>query len=151
MFPLVLIQALFGLGGVCLLLFATIFHYFKDRVDQYEIEKASAFFSSPANAETIEAIKDGSLPSVVFKDFNRQLFNIGKPRRRFRNLLLFLPITGGSFLLSASLACVIEMENEFVTSIATTLELLAYFILFIAIVAILYCIYQLVKLARELT
>lgn len=150
MLPSFLIPALFALGGVCILLCAYIFHYFKDRVDQYIIEKMSHFFATETTENFLQMIKEGKLPSTLMKDFTKELFQIGDPRRRLLRCLLFFPVAGGLLILSASLASIGVIENEFIISIADMLELLADLTLLLAFIMIAYSAYQLVKLAREL-
>jgi len=148
--PILLIPALFGLGGVFFGLCITVFHYFNEKVDQTILEKMRELFSSSTTDSFLQMIKDGSLPLHVLKDFNKDLFKITESRRRFRSLLLFLPFTGGLFISSASFASVSMIENELVTLIMPVLEFLTYSTLLVAFVMIGYCAFQLAKLARGL-
>ena len=110
----------------------------------------SDYFSSSDIDEFLEEIREDILPSTLMKDFIDEISQITQPRRRFLSLLLCFPIAGGLFIFSASLASVTAIENEFITSIANTLELMADSTLLIAIVITVYCAFHLVKLAREL-
>lgn len=149
--PISLIQALFGLGGVCFVLCITVFHYFKDKVDKHISEEMKAFFSSQVNNSFLKMVKEGNLPSFVMKDFERELFRKGEPRRRLRSLLMFLPLDGCLFFLSASVASLGLVDNQIITSISTFLESLADSLLLVSFVVIIYCAYQLIKLGLELT
>jgi len=148
--PEFLIQALFGLGGVCFILCITTFHYFNEKVNEYLLDKMRSLFSSSTTDEFLETIRDGTLPALVMKDFMEDLYKIVKPRRRLRSLLLFFPLSGCLFIFSASLASLSLIENELVMSIGTFLEFLADSILLIAFTLVIYCAFHLVKLAREL-
>lgn len=150
MLPSFLIQALVALGGVCFLIAATIFHYFRDRVNQYVRARLSELFSSSTIDEVLQMLREGSIPSTMMKDFTDELFKIVKPRRRLLSMLLFFPIAGGLLILSASLASVAVIENEMIIPIGDKLEFLADSALLIAFVVIVYCGFQLVRLSREL-
>ena len=151
MLPVFLVQALFGLGGVCFVLFITVFHNFRDKVDSHIVEEMRAFFSSPQNHELLEKIGEGSLPPPVIRDFSNELLKTSAPRRKLRSVLLLLPLDGCLFILSASLASLSAMENEVVMSFLGTLEFLANSTLLAAFVVVFVWVYQLVKLAYELT
>ena len=148
--PSYLIQALFAFGGVCLVLCITVFHYFKDKVDDHILEKMKELFSSSSTSEFIRRIKTGKLPKVVIRDFNDDLFEITSPRRRLQTLLLLFPIAGCLFILSASLAILASPENEFVSQILPMLEYIADLVLAVAVILIIYCTVPLVRLLREL-
>ena len=87
----------------------------------------------------------------MVKDFSYSLVKIGEPRRRLRSLLLFFPVAGTLFMLSALFASIPEMQIELTVSFADTLEYLADSLLAFAIIVIIYCAYQLARLSRELT
>jgi len=148
--PEYLIPAFIALGGVLLVLCVYIFHYFGDRVNQRMLEKTKEFLSSAMTRDFLQKIEGGSVPSVVIKDFAAELLKIGEPRKTFRDLLLFSPITGVLFIFSACLATLTTVQNEFMRSIADSLELVADLALLGAIILLIYCAFKLVKLTREL-
>jgi hypothetical protein len=148
--PIFLIQALLGLGGVCFILGITIFHYFNQKVEQHTLERMRVLFSSPETSEFIKTMKKGDLPFPVMKEFIDSLIDIAGQRRRFRSLLVFFPLSGCLFILSASFASVSLIEGETARIFAPILESSGDLLLLVGIALVLYCGFQLVKLCREL-
>lgn len=148
--PIFLIQALYGLGGVCFILCITVFHYFNQKVDQQTLEKMRMLFSSPDTSELVKTIRKSDIPFLVMKDFINDLLKIVSQRRRFRSLLVFFPLSGCLFILSASFASLSLIENETARIIAPILEYSGDLLLLVGIAVVLYCGFQLVKLCREL-
>lgn len=109
------------------------------------------FFSSSTVEEVLQMVKKSDISSAIVKDFYNELFRIGEPRRRLLRIVSFFPLVGVLFILSASLASVITIENEVIMLIADGLEFLADLVLLLAIVSMIYSAFQLVRLARELT
>lgn len=148
--PVILIQAIFGLSGVCFVFFVSIFHYFRDRVDKNIKDNMSKHFSSRADDDFFDKIKDGILSTVIMKDFTQELFEVTEPRRRLRTSLLLMPIAGCMFLVSALIACISMIENEFTSLFYTLFENAVYFTLIGAFIFLIYGIYQTIRLARAL-
>ncbi len=149
--PTYLIGALLALVGVCIGLCVTIFHYFKDRVDEHIREKMQKFFSSSSTNELVGKIRKGSLPKVVTRDFSDDLFRITGPRRRLRTLFLLFPVDGCLFMLTAFFAIFASSESGFIPETLQYLEYVANLLLMIAIILFIYCSIELVLLTRELS
>jgi len=109
----------------------------------------STFFSQTSEG-FIEKIKQSEVPPTVMKDFNDGLFKIEQPRRRLLNLLLCFPVDGALFILSASIMSLLGMENEMITAMIDTLELVSNLAMLSAIIILIYSAIQLVRLGREL-
>lgn len=128
----------------------TVFHYFREKVDENAMQKMREIFSAPSTERFMQEIKSGKLPSVVMKDFNKDMFRIGGPRRRLHSLLLLFPIAGCLLIISALLASLSLIDNELIYRFGTMLEYGADSVLVISIVIVIYCAIQITKLAREL-
>ena len=146
-----LIQALFGLGGVFLILGITIFHYFKTKVDECISERINAYFTSSSSMNLNKALQKGTLPLPVIKDFYRDLIKILEPNRRLRSLLLIFPLNGFVFVLSAFFASMPSIFGESISSYFSTLEVLSNLALLFAIVMLFYGVFQLIRLTQNLT
>jgi hypothetical protein len=150
MLPIFLIQALVGLGGVCLVISITIFHYFKSRVDECVSQRVSAYFSSPTSQNLNKALRKGGLSLTIVKDLSKDLSKILEPNRRFRSLLFYFPMSGFTFILSATLAGLPSISSDF-APFTPALEIFSDSTLIISFGSLFYGVLQLVRLTQDLT
>ena len=121
MFSSELISVCAIIGGACITACIALLYYFKDRVDDYVIEEAIAFFSSKGNVKLIKEISDGKASSRVSEALASQLSDTQEPKTRLKRLVISLPITGCLFILSAIEGSLIFSENVFISQWATEL------------------------------
>ena len=100
MFPSILVTALITLGGVCIGISITIFHYFKESVDAYVHEEIKDVFSSKETVAFLKGIKEGKVTSRMLRDFSKQLSESFKPQQWLRALWVYFPISGVFFIAS---------------------------------------------------
>lgn len=150
MFPTFLVQALFPLGAAFLVLCATIFHYFSNKVEDYTNERLKVLILESNSSGFFQKVIDGSVPSVVVKDFLGSFLRIGEPRRILRHTLLASSLVGVLFIISASLASLISTGSSLVSFIANEVEFVTWFVFLAAIVLALYCALCMTKMARLL-
>jgi len=89
-----------ALGGVCIVITITIFHYFKESVDTYVHEKIRDFFSGKETVAFLKGIKEGKVTSSMLRDFSKQLLESFKPHQWLRALWVYFPISGVFFIAS---------------------------------------------------
>jgi hypothetical protein len=142
MFPSALTTALIALGGVCVIISLTIFHYFKDRVDTYTYQEMKDLFSSRETALFIKGIKEGKVTSSMLHDFSGQLFESFKPRQWLKALWAYFPVSG-IFFISAGIIGSFADTNPIV-------DYSVYSTLIVGIAFFLSGILQLVRLGKRL-
>lgn len=98
LFPSTLATPLLALGGVCIIISITIFHYFRDRVDSYIHDEMKNLFSTEEATAFINGIKEGKVAPNMLHDFSKQLFEIFKPQQWLKALWIYFPISGLFFI-----------------------------------------------------
>lgn len=143
MLPQNLITPLFGLGGVCILIFLSTFHYFRDRVNNCIHDEITELFLSKETTSFIKGIKDGNVTSTMLRDFYNQLSNIWKLKLLLKSLLTYFPISSSLFIVSAILGSFIDYENLFY-------DYIIYSLLFTATAFFVLGTIQLIRLGKKL-
>ena len=150
MFPSELISACAVFGGVCITACIALFHYFKDRVDNYVNERTILFFSKKETLKVVKELSRGSLSSIISEDFYNELNKIREPKHRLKRTILTLPVTGFLFIVSAITGSLSFVESEIIRQIEVELEILADMTLAFSVILLIYTIVQLVRLSRKL-
>ena len=150
MFPSELISACAVFGGVCITACIALFHYFKDRVDNYVNERTMLFFSKKETLKVVKELSRGSLSSIISEDFYNELNKIREPKHRLKRTILTLPVTGFLFIVSAITGSLSFVESEIIRQIEVELEILADMTLAFSVILLIYTIVQLVRLSRKL-
>lgn len=150
MFPSELLSVCTIVGGASITAFIALLYYFKDRVDDYTVEHIAAFFSSKENLRLIKEISQGKVSSKVSEALVSDLSETQEPKVRLRRIVVTLPVAGCLFIISAIVGSLVHSENEFISQIATEVEIFAYGALLIAVIFLVYSIIQLIRMNRRL-
>lgn len=142
MFPSILVTALIALGGVCIVISITIFHYFKKGVDDYIYEEVRALFSSKETVAFLKGIKEGKVTSSMLRDFSKQLYESFKPLQWLRALWVYFPISGVFFIASGLIGSFADTN--------LIVDYTVYPTLIMGIAFLLLGILQLVRLGKKL-
>ena len=142
MFPSALITPLIALGSGCVVISLSIFHYFRDRVDNYIHSKMEDLFSKETTTEFIDGIKDGKVTSSMLHDFSEQLFEIFKPQQWLRALWIYFPLSGAFFICAGLVGSFAESN--------TLINYSSFFILIIGSAFFIFGVIQLIKLGKKL-
>ena len=143
MFPPVLVTALIALGGVCIAISLTIFHYFRDRVKVHIGDNLTSIFSSRETLSFLKGIKEGKVPSVALQDFFNQLLEISKPQQWLKNSWTYFPISGVFFFIVGLLESFEDYSNQI-------FDYAIYTFLAIAIVFFVFGTWYLIRLGKKL-
>jgi hypothetical protein len=142
LFPSSLVTALIALGSGCIVISISIFHYFRDRVDNYIHEEMKDLFSSKETIAFLKGIKEGKVTSSMLHDFSGQLFESFKPQQWLKALWVYFPMSG-IFSISAGLIGSFADSNPMV-------DYSVYPTLIVGIVFFVLGISQLVRLGKKL-
>jgi len=141
-FPSILVAGLMALGGVCIGISITIFHYFKESVDTYVHEELRDLFSSKETVAFLKGIKEGKVTSSMLRDFSKELSESFKPQQWLRALWVYFPMSGIFFICAGLIGSFADYNPIVDYSVYPTLIVgIAFFLLGIV---------QLVKLGRKL-
>ena len=98
MFPSTLVTALIALGSGCIVISISIFHYFRDRVDNYTHGEMRDLFSTKETMKFLKGVKEGKVTSRMLHDFSEQLFESFKPQQWLKASWVFFPLSGIFFI-----------------------------------------------------
>ncbi len=147
--PIELIQAFIALGGVCIVACPEVFYYLKIKVDECVSARVQKYFSSPTSSSFNNALTAGTLPLPIVKDFSEDLGQILEPNRRFKSVLVLLPIIGSAFIFSAVMAA-LPLFVDGISVYSTFLEILSDSILVVGFIGFVYSLNNLIKLLQVL-
>ena len=143
MFPQNLITSLVTLGGACIVICISIFHYFRDRVDNHIHDEMMKLFSSKEITAFLKGITDGHVTPTMFRDFYNQLSIIWKPKHFLKSLWICFPISGALFIVAGLLGSFADYEN-------LLYDYTVYSLLVIATTFFVAGTIQLIRLGKEL-
>lgn len=143
-------SALFVLGVACFTLCVTIFHYFKEKVDKHTIEGTKLLlFASSSRKEFRDMLRGVAQASYVYS-FVEEVSRITEARRRFRSLLLFLPLDGVLFFVSGFFTIVVDTNNDVIKPFVSAISFSTYMAITGGIILLVYTGYLLARLLRKL-
>ena len=145
-----LASALFVLGAACFTICLTIFHYFKEKVDKNTIEGTKLLLFALSSRKEFKDMLRGIAQASYVNSFVEDVFRITEARRRFRNLLLFLPLDGVLFFVSGFFTILVDTNSDVIKPFVSAISSSTYMAITGGIILLVYSGYLLARLLRKL-
>jgi len=150
MLPNNLITPILTLGGVCLVFTASFFYYFKDKVDDECNKRTQEFFSYNINEEILDLIKTGEVGEEVVKDIGSGMLKLFESKRRLKNTVTYMPISGVLFIVSSIFSSLGSWQNPIVIQNIILIGWFSDIFFLLAVISLLTGIYNFTSIARNL-
>ena len=151
MLPSNLITPILTLGGVCLVFTASFFYYFKDKVDTECNNRVQNFFSHNINEEVLELIKMGEVAEDLIKEIGAGILNLFSHKRRLKNTVTYMPLAGILFIFSSIFSSLGSWENVVVSQNIRLVGWLSDIFFLLAVISLIYGIYNFTIIARNMS
>jgi hypothetical protein len=150
MVPTSLSPAVFALAGVFVLLEVYVFHHFNENVRNVTRERLILMLTRESTKNLVKKLEGSRVPGIVISDFANEVLLIGEPMRRFRTLLMMIPITS-LFLLCSGLLAWLEETVALGASFLIVIDLGAYAMLAAGVVLVICSAFAMARLGTELS